>query len=98
MKNIKCKTIYENYIVYYLYENYFKSDKDNIIRGLIISYMLLKAMNLSKYGKIDINDIKENIYNLSRLVDNSKEYFNEIIRKLGERGLWTKEYLLILMR
>ncbi|MBU5488407.1 flagellin lysine-N-methylase [Clostridium sp. MSJ-8] len=93
--------IYENYIVYYLYENYFKSDKDNIIGGLIISYMLLKAMNLLKYikyGKIDINDIKENIYNLSRLVDNSKEYFNEIIRKLGERGLWTKEYLLILMR
>lgn len=93
--------IYENYIVYYIYEYYFKSDNNNIIRELTISYMLLKAMNLLKYikyGEIDINKIKENIYILSRIVDNSKAYLDATIKKLDEIGLWTMEYLLILIR
>lgn len=93
--------IYENYITYYIYEYYFECMDRNNLKELTISYMLLRSMNLLhyiKYGEINKDIIRKNIFLLARIIDNSKEYLDLSFEKIKEFGYGSREHLIIFIR
>jgi len=98
--------IFENYIIYSLYNNYIKAlnskDLNKNILILTLSYSTIKMLLLAKWIKNDEILIKEDIidvlYSFSRVTEHNNIFMESLYKDLKKEGYDSLAYLTILVR
>lgn len=98
--------IFENYIVYSLYNNYIKAlgskDLNKNILILTLSYSAIKMLLLAKWiknnGVLNKDDIIDVLYSFSRVTEHNNIFMECLYKDLKKEGYDSLAYLTILVR
>ena len=98
--------IFENYIVYNLYNNYMKclitKDLNKEVLILILKYSIIKILLLAKWNANNKALVKEDIidvlYSFSRVIEHNDVFLNDLYKEIKEAEYDTLAYLTILVR
>ncbi|MCQ2014196.1 flagellin lysine-N-methylase [Clostridium butyricum] len=102
----KYEYVFENYIVYSLYNNYMKAlvneDLNKCILILMLSYSTIKILLMSRWKSNNKNlsndDIVDVLYSFSRVTEHNNVFMQDLYDDLKNEGYISLAYLTILVR